>query len=283
MIEAAREIQLPLLAAVLLLGSAGKLAACIRHRESGSSAFRTGWRADRGTGLAGLEAVLGVALLLAAGWLGTLASVATALLFGGAAVVLIRLWRRSPDSGCGCFGGLSTTPVDWRAISRAGLLAAAALAAAGAAPSGAEVAPRMTLEHWSLLTVELAVLAAVSPELIEAWRRLRRPDPCGLREVPLRRTLARLRSSDVWRANTSFVEGREPVDVWRYGCWRFLRFQGRREGRDAEMVFAVGLSRHHPPVRAVLTDAENGTVLAEFGKTPAHNPAPHVTDARAGI
>jgi hypothetical protein len=94
--------------------------------------------------------------------------------------------------------------------------------------------------------------------------RVRRLD-LARRFVPMRRTMARLRRSDIWRANTAFVGDREPVEVWRYGTWRMVRFRGVREGRPTDLVFAVPFGRRRRRVHAVFTDAQTGHVLAAFG------------------
>jgi hypothetical protein len=85
------------------------------------------------------------------------------------------------------------------------------------------------------------------------------------RFVPMRRTMARLRRSDIWRANTAFIGEHEPAEVWRYGAWRVVRFRGRREGRATDLVFAVPLGRRRRQVHAVFIDVETGHVLAAFG------------------
>src|SRR6185437_15032876 len=109
---------------------------------------------------------------------------ATALLFGTAAAALYELRARRPGAGCGCFGELSRTPVSWRVITRAALLCVAALGSIGAPP------PRMpdsAGQAWRTLAaaaIELAVLAALSPEIGQVMARLSHTDPCELREVP---------------------------------------------------------------------------------------------------
>jgi hypothetical protein len=87
-----------------------------------------------------------------------------------------------------------------------------------------------------------------------------------VREVPLRRTLSRLWQSDVWHLNTAMVIGKEPVDVWRQGCWRFLRSPGQRGGRSLDIVLGVPIDGRRSVVRAAITDAETGARLAVLGE-----------------
>ncbi|WP_017571019.1 MauE/DoxX family redox-associated membrane protein [Nocardiopsis halotolerans] len=274
-VEAFREVQLPLLAVLLLLGAAAKTT---RRAAGAGLAVLVPERLRRvstvGTGL--LEAVLGVGLLALTGLLGEAARTLTAVVFAVSVVVLVLVRRRDPEAGCGCFGGLSRAPVGWRTLARAGFLSAAALATLGLEPAGWQVIASTTPTHAGILGVELLFLALLSPEPRGVVARALHREPCGLREVPLRRTMRTLRHSDVWRVNEPVMLGTEPEDVWRQGCWRFLRYDGMRHGRRTDVVYAVrtGGSRR-TAVRAVLVDRGSGTVVASFGAvTRADLPAP---------
>ncbi|GAB2480570.1 hypothetical protein GCM10026982_00390 [Nocardiopsis aegyptia] len=269
-VDAVRQVQLPLLAALLLLGAAAKILS--RSEGSGLAVLlpaRLRRPAAFGTGV--VELALAVGLLVLTGPWGTAARLGTAALFAGSVAVLVLVRRRDPEAGCGCFGGLSRTPIGWRTLARAGLLAAAALATLGLAPDGWEVATAPTAVHGWVLGVELLLLAVLSPELRDVGSRALASEPCELREVSPRRTRARLRSSDVWRTNRPVLLAEEPEDEWRHGCWRFQRFDGMRYGRRVDVVFAVRVGgRRRTSVRAVLVDRESGAVAASFGTVTTH-------------
>ncbi|GHD32371.1 hypothetical protein GCM10007147_35900 [Nocardiopsis kunsanensis] len=264
-VEAAREVQLPLLAVLLALaaaakltprGAGGGLAVLVPERLRVASAVAVGLS----------EAVLAVGLLVADGLLGEGSRALTAFLFAGSAAVLLLVRRRAPEAGCGCFGGLSREPVGWRSLTRAGLLSAAALAALGLAPAGWEVLASFTWAHAAVLGVELLVLASLSPELRVLAARLLRREPCELRRHPLRRSRRRLRRSEVWRTNRPTLLSEEHEDQWRHGCWRFLRHDGLRHGRRVDVVFAVRSGgKRNTAVRATVVDRESQDVLASYG------------------
>ncbi|GAA1755181.1 MauE/DoxX family redox-associated membrane protein [Streptomonospora arabica] len=280
-LDAVRETQVLVLAAILLAGAAAKLADRSPRGQGPAVLLPIAWRRPATLGHGAAEAVVASALIGVGGAAGDAARVAAAVLFAGGVVALVVLRRTAPEAGCGCFGGLSTTPVDWRSIARSGLLAVSALVAVGVPATAAGAAMRMSAGHGAVLAVEALVIGALSPELVESARRALRREPCAVREVPLRRTLARLRASDVWRVNTAAVEGMEPVDVWRQGCWRFLLFPGRRSGRAVDVVFGVPLEGRRPAVRAVIADRETGTVLSALGG-PADGGTRTVGRARGG-
>ncbi|MFW6640687.1 MauE/DoxX family redox-associated membrane protein [Nocardiopsis algeriensis] len=268
-VEAAREVQLPLLAVLLLLGAAAK--AVSRNTGSGAAVLlpeRLRRPAAAGTGL--LEGALGVGLLALAGLPGEAARILTAVVFAVSVAVLLLARRRDPEASCGCFGGLSRAPIGWRTLTRAGLLSAAALATFGIASSGWEVVVSPTPVHAAVLGVELLVLGLLSPELREAARRIRHREPCELREVPLNTSVRRLRRSPVWRANEEVMTSEEAQDVWRHGCWRFLRYDGMRDNRPVDVVYAVHVDGpRRADVRAVVVDRESAALLASFGAAAA--------------
>lgn len=267
-LESLREVQLPLLAVLLFLGAVAK---AMPGAESTGLATLVpqGWRRPVTLATCVLEVVASVALLTITGPLGDVARLLTALLFSASLVVLSVVRRRDPEAGCGCFGGLSREPIGWRTLTRAFLLAVAAAATVGLAPTGWTVVSGPTSIHGAVLGAELLLLAWLSPEPREVLTRASRTEPCALREVSSRRTLRRLRRSDVWRDDAGVMLDGEPEDTWRHGCWRFLRYGGTRHGRPVDVVYAVRLDG--PPrtaVRAVLVDRESGTVVAATDTPP---------------
>ncbi|CAM3826064.1 MauE/DoxX family redox-associated membrane protein [Nocardiopsis rhodophaea] len=273
---AVREIQLPILTLLLLLGAVAKFAD--RSPRGNGPAALLPARARRRFELAQgwLEAVLAVGLLTLTALPGDIARGATAALFTVAALLLLRLRERDPELGCGCFGGLSTTPVGWRAIARALVLAAAAVSTIGLESTGVVVVAAPTATHLVAMAVEVVLIAALSPELNELAIRLFHLEPCELREVPLRRTLTRLKASDVWRANMALINepSGEPADVWRHGCWRFVRFAGTRDNREVDVVFGVHVRGRRPAVRAAISDVASGEILAVLGEVAARSALP---------
>ncbi|GAA3737273.1 hypothetical protein HDA32_005463 [Spinactinospora alkalitolerans] len=257
-LDVLRETQFPILTAMLLLGAAAKFTDRSARGQGWVALLPVRLRRPAALAAAGAEALLGLSLPVLVGLPGDLARGATAVLFVVAVATLLQLRRRDPEMGCGCFGGVSSTPVGRRSIARAGLLALAAAALVGLPGSGVEMAAGFTAWHGLALAAEAAVLGALSPELKEIARRLAHPVPCELREVPLRRTMARLRSSEAWRANRDVLASTEPVDVWRQGCLRLVRFNGRRRGRPVDVVFGVPVSGRRPAVRAAIVPAEPG-------------------------
>lgn len=262
-----REVQVPLLAALLIGGCAAKARQAFGTRqESGPTAMFPLWlRRPAVITLCATELVLGVGLLLTAGRAGAgipafAVRAATALLFGTAAGALNELRTRKPDTGCGCFGDLSRTPVSWRVIARATLLCAAAVASIDAAPLSMPDSSRQAWLTLAAAAVELAVLAALSPEIGQAMTRLSHAEPCELREVPIGRTLSMLYASAPWRRCQRFLVAAAPVDVWREGCWRFVVFPGVLASRRVDVVFAVHLARRGAPVRVGMLDT--GTAFA---------------------
>jgi hypothetical protein len=209
--------------------------------------------------LCATEFALGVGLLLTAGRAGAgipafAVRAATALLFGTAAGALNELRARKPDVGCGCFGELSRTPVSWRVIARAALLCAAAVSSVDAAPLGLPDSSRQAWLTLAAAGAEIAVLAALSPEIGQAMTRLSHAEPCELREVPVERTLSMLQASTPWRRYQRFLVAAAPVDVWREGCWRFVVFPGVMASRRVDVVFAVHLASRGTPVRVGMLD-----------------------------
>ena len=254
MLTALRETQLPLLAAVLITAGLAKLILRGPGVPEGAPVVEV-LRHHRGlavvTALA--EVGLGVALLVAP-YQGV--RVATVIWFVGATWIADELRTRRPEAGCGCFGALSTTRIGVRVMLRPIALAGAALATLGLPQSGQEGLLGLRL---ACLLCEVALVAALSPEVGVLLARLRSKAPCELRQVPLSQTMIALKASRAWREHGPVLQSTEPVEVWRELCWRFLVFRAcsgpGSGGREQELVFAVSLaSGHRPEVRAALVD-----------------------------
>ena len=274
MLTALREVQIPLLAVMLLGACAAKawrqLSSHPVHRDTGPTGLFPVYLRRPATVVMYLaELGLGLGLIATAGRLGhagpglpaTLVRTGTALFFLIAVGALNELRQRRPDSGCGCFGELSETPIGLRTIARSGLLCASAIATLGVSPlrmpsSSAEA------ELWlAALAFELALIAFLSPELAEILVRLGYSEPCELRRLPVGRTLSALHGSSQWRKYAGQITTATPVDVWREGCWRFVVYPGVARDRHVDIVFAVYLQTRRPAIRAAVLDADTDEIL----------------------
>ncbi len=259
---ASREVQVPLLAALLLSACAAKARRAVSTRSinagiSPSVLFPLRLRRPIAIAMCATELALGVGLLVTAGPIRTGPLVlavrcAAALLFGTAVGALYELRIRRPSAGCGCFGDLSDTPVNWRTMARSALLCVAAVAAIGMPPLREPASAGQAVVLVGIAAAELLVLAALSPEVSEIMVRLGYSEPCEVRRLPVSRTLAALRGSAPWRSYQHYLAAKEPADVWREGCWRYVVFPGTADGEPVEVVFAVHLKSRRAPVRVAI-------------------------------
>jgi hypothetical protein len=274
MLTAVRELQVPLLAILLLGGFAAKAWRMLRSRSTApamdpAALFPLRLRGPMMLATFAAELGLGVALIVTASRFGpispglpaTVVRVGTALFFLVAMAALNETRQRRPEAGCGCFGEFSETPVGWRTITRAGLLCAAAAATVGLPPLRMPSSPA-TAELWlAAAAFELSLLAFLSPELAELLVRLGYSEPCEVRKLPVARTLAALHSSSHWRRYAGQVSAPAPTDVWREGCWRFVVYPGTARGRRVDIVFAVYQQARRPPIRVAVIDSDTDEVL----------------------
>ncbi len=263
-IELARQLQLLVLAMILLGAAAAKLSRVLRAGSLSAGLgptelFPARLRRPAAIVLCAVEAALGAGLLLTAGRTGpviradaTGIRLATAVLFLVAMCALVELRARRPDVGCGCFGNLSTKPVGARSIARSGLLAGAALATIGAGPVHLPAPGPQAVRDLGLLVAEFLLIAALSPEVGEALVRLGYAEPCELRWLPADRALAALRHSSHWRQHAAVITSSEPADMWRELCWWYVVYPARPGGEAADIVFAVQVKKHRPGVQSAI-------------------------------
>jgi hypothetical protein len=274
MLNAARELQVPLLAVLLLGGCAAKAWRVLRSRSikaamDPAGLFPLRLRRPIMIAMCATEFGLGLGLIATAGKIGTIATtlpattvrVASALFFLIAMGALNETRQRRPAAGCGCFGDFSDTPVGWRTIARAGVLCAAATVTIGLPPLRMPSSSTTAELLLAVLAFELSLLALLSPEVGEILVRLGYSEPCELRRLPVERTMAALHASSPWRRYAGQVSSAAPVDVWREGCWRFVVYPGFARGRPVEIVFAVYLQARRPVIRAAVLDASTDEVL----------------------
>jgi len=278
MLTAIREVQIPLLAAMLLGACLAKAWRALRPHAHPARSDLAGlfpahlrrpimilvFVAELGLGLG----LIGTAVTFGRSWSSLPATVVrtgTALFFLVAVGVLNEMRQRRPDSGCGCFGELSGTPIGLRTIARPGLLCASAVATLGLPPLRMPSSPTEAELWLAVLAFELALIAFLSPELGEIMVRLGYFEPCELRRMPVGRTMSALHASSPWRRYAGQVSAGMPSDVWREGCWRFVVYPGYARGRPVDIVFAVYLQSRRPAVRAAVLDADTDEVLGPAG------------------
>jgi hypothetical protein len=274
MLTAIRELQIPLLAALLLGGCAAKGWRVLRSRSMAvamdpAGLFPLRLRQPVMMAMCATEFALGLALIATAGRIGaggpglaaSIARAGAALFFLVAAGALNETRQRRPDAGCGCFGEFSDTPIGWRTITRAGVLCAAAAATIGLPPLRMPSSPTRAEFCLAALAFELSLIAFLSPELGELLVRLGYSEPCELRRLPVGRTLTALHSSSQWRRYSGQVCATAPADVWREACWRFVVYPGFARGRRVDIVFAIYLQARRPPIRVAILDADTDEVL----------------------
>jgi hypothetical protein len=271
MLDTVRGLQIPLLAVLLLGGCAAKAWRVARSRSVAAglgptALFPLRLQRPMMAVACATELAMGIGLLATAGPAGaglpaTVIRMATAVFFLVAAAALCELRQRRPAVGCGCFGDLSDSPAGPRTIARAGLLCAAATATIGLAPLHMPSAPAAAGLWLAAGAFELALIGFLSPELGEILVRLGYAEPCELSRLPVARTMAALHASAQWRRHAGQVSATAPADVWREGCWRFVVYPGVADGRRADIVFAVHLSRRSPAIRAAVLDADTGEIL----------------------
>jgi hypothetical protein len=301
-LSAAREVQIPIIAALLIGACAAKARRAIHTHSVGAALsptgmFPLGFRKPVTMAICCGEWVLGAGLILTAGQAGAgLAATAmrgcAALLFGTAVGALNELRHRRPSAGCGCFGDLSQTPVSTRTLARSIVLCAGSAASIGVPPLRLPGSTTQALLLLAAGAAELLLIAALSPEVGQVLVRLGYSDPCEVRKVPVARSMASLRGSRPWRSYQRYLTAPEPADVWREGCWRFLAYPAAIGGRTVEVVFGVYLQEHRAPVRAAVVEAVDllpasttwrlpsiAEILADSGTATAPVPAPQWTRA----
>ncbi|GAA2622314.1 hypothetical protein SMC26_38515 [Actinomadura fulvescens] len=286
MITVVLNTQVVLLAAVLLAACLAKL--MVRHPAGAApehvhgvpmpaglgraTALRQSRPVNVGLGLA--EGILGVSLLVTSH---ISVRVATTVTFAVATWAVGELRVHRPDAGCGCFGGLSTKRVGRRSVVRTMLFTAAAIASLWAPHAGADVLFSGQAQVALVLALELALFAALSPELSvlrerHCLLRHKPPDPCERRASPLAETYATLYDSAEWLRYEESVSSAAPLDIWREGCWRFLVFPARADERDVEIVFAVSTAARDRTVRAAISPPTTPTPTPAIETTPDPTP-----------
>jgi hypothetical protein len=264
LIHAVQQMQVPLLALVLLGAFAAKMSRVLRARSvlvvlDATSLFPPRLRRPATMAVCLTELSLGAGILLTSGraWRGWAdgARLATALFFLIAMCAIVELREFRPDLGCGCFGDLSGRPPGLRSVLRAGLLAAAALASIpGGELTLPPAGPAAALD-LGILVAEFLLVAAVSPEVGEVLARLGYAEPCERRAAPPQRALAALHRSRAWRRRARLVGRARPADMWRELCWWYVVYPGRDE---CDIVFAVEVRHRRPAIHSAVVPRTGG-------------------------
>ncbi|TDC98279.1 MauE/DoxX family redox-associated membrane protein [Actinomadura sp. 7K507] len=278
MVTTFQNSQVLLLAAVLLAACLAKLT--VREQPAGEpdrvhgvpvpaglarlSALRDSRTMMLGLGLG--EGILGLALLVTSH---LSVRLATALAFVAATWVVSELRVGRPDAGCGCFGGLSGKRVGRRSVLRAVLFTGAAVTSLGAPLAGLDVLRDVQVQVGLVLAAELALFAALSPELSALLERRRLPHghgrpamPCERRRSPVQETYVTMYQSSAWLRHEDVIASAVPLDVWREGCWRFVVYPARVDEQDMEIVFAVSTAERDRTVRSALVTPETAVPSA---------------------
>jgi hypothetical protein len=279
-----REMQVVLLAMVLLGACAAKLSRVLRARSvrvivDATALFPPRLRRRATMALCFTESSLGLCLLATIGRLGRGgwadgARLAAAFFFLLATCALVELREHRPDLGCGCFGDLSGKPPGLRSVGRAALFSAAALACVHSGPVSLPPPGLTAARVFGLLVTELLLVAVLSPELGEALVRLGHAEPCELRASSPHRALGSLRRSRAWRSHSGLVTGDVPADMWREMCWWYVVYPGRDGAMGSDIVFAVEVRPRRPAVHAA--------VVGRIGGPPAGQAAGATRGVPAG-
>jgi hypothetical protein len=287
-LHAAREMQVPLVAVVLLGACAAKMSRVLRARSvlvvlDATSLFPPRLRRPATMALCFTELSLGVAILVTAGrdahqW-AVLARLATGLFFLLATCALVELRQFRPDLGCGCFGDLSSRPPGLRSVLRAGLLAAAALASIHSGELTLPPAGRRAALDLGILVAEFLLVAALSPEAGEVLVRLGYTEPCELRAAVAHRALTALHRSRAWRRHLGLITQDEPADLWRELCWWYLVYPGRDGAGDCDVVFAVEVRPRRPAIHAAVVPWAGEAVPEGLAARPQMAPADGLSQA----
>lgn len=294
-LQVVREVQIPLVAVMLLVACLAKARQLRRgvpivSRFGPTALFPPNMRKPVAIVVCVAEAVLGLGLIVTACGTAATGGFATAtgarlgagLLFLVATSTLIELRTVRPDVGCGCFGDFSTAPVSGRTIARSAFLAAAILSTIGLRALKAPDSGIAGLELLAIVCAELVLIASLSPEIGAGLIRLGYSEPCELKNVPSARTLTALRRTKQWRRYAGMITSDVPGDIWRELCWRYVVYPSSYEGRPADLVFAVFLQYRRPIVRAALVDSVSGLPLPLPMKGRARPAAPSFGAAAGG-
>jgi hypothetical protein len=260
-VHSVQQMQIPLLALVLLGACAAKLSRVVRARSvivalDATSLFPPRLRRPATMAVCVTELCLGAGMLATSGraWRGWADGVrlAAALFFLIAMCAIVELREFRPGAGCGCFGELSNKPPGLRSVLRAALLATAALVSLYSGELTLPPAGPAAALDLGILVAEFLLVAALSPEVGEVLARLGYAEPCEVRAAPPQRAITSLRRSRVWRRHAALAPAERPADMWRELCWWYLVYPGRDGTGECDIVFAVEVRHRRPAIRAAV-------------------------------
>jgi hypothetical protein len=279
-----REMQVVLLAVILLGACAAKLSRVLRARSvrvimDATVLFPRRLRRRAAMALCITEFSLGLSLIATIGRLGRGGwadgvRLATAVFFLLATCALVELREHRPDLGCGCFGDFSSKPPGLRSVARTALFSAAALASIRSGTPPLPPPGLAAAQDLGFLVTELLLVAVLSPELNEALARLGYAEPCEVHTASPHRAVAALRRSAAWRSDGGLVTSDVPADMWRELCWWYVVYPGR----GGDVVFAVEVRPHRPAIRTAVVprpgDPATGQNASAAQPMPASGPSP---------
>lgn len=179
----------------------------------------------------------------------------------------------APGSSCGCTS--QRAPVGWRAITRAGLVAAGGAGCALAKVPWWSVfihQPAAAVAATAGVATGLAVLTGDPRHWLLPLRRARlrllgHPLAGRSGEVPVAATVELLESSLAWQAATPIVRS-ALIDHWDSGGWRILRYSGVHRDRPVSVVFAMDAqataeTAANPVVRVSVVDEQSQELMPD--------------------
>jgi Methylamine utilisation protein MauE len=184
----------------------------------------------------------------------------------------------APQSSCGCTS--RRTPVTWRSIARAGLVAAGGVGCAFASVPWWSAAAHRPAAAAAVIFLAAVGFGIVSSDFDRLWllplrqARLRlfgHPLAGTSGEVPLAATVELLEASLAWQATAPIVRS-ALVDHWDSDGWRILRYSGVHDGPDGprpvSVVFALDANAttetvRDPVVRVSVVDEERQQTVAD--------------------
>ena len=82
--------------------------------------------------------------------------------------------------------------------------------------------------------------------------------------MPVERSVARLRRSELWRRARPYLSAEAPTEHWDEGCWRLLLYPAAYEGESVTAVFAVNLGLRQSRNTVTFVDEAERRILGRL-------------------